>query len=518
MKNQTKVKGIRAFFRIFSSLSVAGFAAALFIFFIGWFAPVSAQSPGPIKPAPVKIVRSPDQPSGGGLKASGFVWTEEEMRRAIPVPTENNLQDLTNLPMGIPDGPPGWAPSFPPKGLNLPALTSGKNLFPSLDGTYENPNDYSLFPFRATGKVFFTDGVTPHLCSAAVIGDYAVWTAGHCVHPGNGDPNKWYTNWIFIPAFKNLGAENYGVWIASYMYTTNQWFEHADARYDFAVAIVSSPQPQYSGMKIKDVVGSLGFAYNQPLQQPRLAIGYPTNFQGGFRQIITEASTAFTDTAFTPPAPVGITSTMRAGASGGPWMINFSIGEVGGANLLNGSFSYFASTGEDRTYSPYFGDDAKALYDCAIQSTPDRKTCGNEADLVLTQAASSLLVLTGDPLTYTLAIYNQGSLTATNVIITDVLPLAVSLRDAGLPGGSCGAADAGGGGNTVVTCTLGMLPRWTSITATLAVTMPLQVGEVTNIASVISDQPDKTPLDNLNRQVTVMVLDPYRSFFPFIAH
>ena len=200
MQNRTKVKSIRSFVCIFGSMLFAVLAVALIIGLLGSFTPAAAQPAEPAKPAQVMIVRSPDQPSGGGLKASGFVWTEEEMRRAIPVPTENNSQDLTNLPMGIPDGPPGWAPSVPPKGMNLPALTSGKNLFPSLDGTYENSNDYSLFPFRATGKVFFTHDNIPHLCSAAVIGDYAVWTAGHCVHPGNGNPNEWYTNWIFIPA------------------------------------------------------------------------------------------------------------------------------------------------------------------------------------------------------------------------------------------------------------------------------------------------------------------------------
>ncbi len=94
MKNQTKVKGIGAFFRIFSSLSVAGFAAALFIFFIGWFAPVSAQSPDPKKPAPVKIIRSPDQPSGGGPQS---FWIRMDGRRNAQGYTRPDGEQLTGF-------------------------------------------------------------------------------------------------------------------------------------------------------------------------------------------------------------------------------------------------------------------------------------------------------------------------------------------------------------------------------------------------------------------------------------
>ena len=90
------------------------------------------------------------------------------------------------------------------------------------DSTYFNPNSYSLFPYRAVGRVYFIEAGQAYACSASVIGEYAVWTAGHCVHPGDGDPSAWHTNWIFIPAYKD-GARPYGVWQAAYLYTTNQW-------------------------------------------------------------------------------------------------------------------------------------------------------------------------------------------------------------------------------------------------------------------------------------------------------
>jgi uncharacterized repeat protein (TIGR01451 family) len=237
-------------------------------------------------------------------------------------------------------------------------------------------------------------------------------------------------------------------------------------------------------------------------------MGYPVPTFGGEKQVITSASTAFSDPNYTTsPIPVGIASLMQGGASGGPWMLNYAITTNPGYNLLNGNNSYIY-TGYDYIFSPYFGDAAKTMYDCATQSTPAHRTCGNEADLVLTQDARRW-VPPDEVFTYTIAIQNQGGLDANNLVLTDTLGLGTSLITASLPGGNC----AGLGHQ--ISCTLALFPRWTTITATLAVTSPLQSGLTVNLAGAHSDQNDFTPQDNIGVTLYVAVGTP--TFLPMIG-
>ena len=65
----------------------------------------------------------------------------------------------------------------------------------------------------AHGKVFFTDSGVNYVCSGTALtsgNKSVVWTAGHCVNEG---PGAYYTNWAFVPAYKD-GARPYGTWAA----------------------------------------------------------------------------------------------------------------------------------------------------------------------------------------------------------------------------------------------------------------------------------------------------------------
>lgn len=494
----------RGFFLLLASLLSGLLLTGLF----GALVSVAAQQPQPLPSLQVKIVSSPALSEGNtSEQAPETIWTDDLLRQAKPYPMPQ-IQPGRDLLSAAPDGPAGWAPAVPPGGPEQDFLRGlrGLEIAAPQDSTYVNPYSYSLFPFRAVGRVFFIWDGSAYACSASVIGEYAIWTAGHCVHPGNGDPNGWYTNWIFIPAYKD-NLRPYGTWSAAYIYTTDQWMNNEDIRYDFGVVIVKP----LNGKTIRQTVGSLGFAWNQAVDQPRTAMGYPlkpSSLFDGQKQVISSASYVFTDSNFTdpPPYPIGMPSLMQEGASGGPWMLNHAITTTAGYNLLNGGNSYIYRSLE-AIYSPYFGAVSKTMYDCATQSTLTHRTCGNEAELVLTQSARST-VRQGEAFTYTLAIQNQGALSGAHFVLTDTLGLGTSLISARLPGGSCSSL------GRQVFCTLALLPRWSTITATLAVTAPQKIGATVNLAGARTDQNDFTPQDNVGVPLTVIV--GKTMFFPVI--
>jgi uncharacterized repeat protein (TIGR01451 family) len=485
---------------LFLGLLLSGLFSSLFS--------AAAQIPEPPAPLQVQIVSSPARPdeAAQALEEAAF-WTDEMLRKAKPYPMPTGHSGLERLP-GAPDGPAGWAPSVPPeeagRGEAVTGLAGRVNAAPE-DGTYFNPNSYTLFPFRAVGRVFFMIGADLYACSASVIGDYAIWTAGHCVHPGDGSPNGWYTHWIFIPAYKD-NVRPYGTWPAYYTYTTDQWMNSQDVRYDYAVVIVKP----LNGLTIRQTVGALGFTWNQALNQPRVAMGYPMDPQPDFngeRQVVTSAASAFSDTNQLSPYPIGIVSRMQFGASGGPWMLNHAIDNNPAHNLLNGNSSYLY-TGHDYIFSPYFGEVAKTMYLCAAQSTPTHRTCGNEADLAVTQSARRW-VLPGQAFTYTIAVLNQGALDANHLVLTDTIGLGASFITASLPGGNCTRL------GQQVSCTLAFIPRWTTISATLVVSSPLQSGTTVNLAGAHSDQNDFSTQDNARVAYSVAVGTP--TFLPMIG-
>ena len=82
----------------------------------------------------------------------------------------------------------------------------------------------------AHGKVFFTDSGVNYVCSGTALtsgNESVVWTAGHCVNEG---PGAYYTNWAFVPAYKD-GARPYGTWAARTLLTTSSWRTGGDFGY-----------------------------------------------------------------------------------------------------------------------------------------------------------------------------------------------------------------------------------------------------------------------------------------------
>ena len=123
------------------------------------------------------------------------------------------------------------------------------------------------------------------------------------------------------------------------------------------------------------------------------------------------------------------------------------------------------------------------------------------ADLSVTKTASPNPVLPGGTVTYLITVTNNGPSVATNVIVSDPVPLGATLQSATpSAGGSCTTG-------AVVTCTFPSLAVSASATVTIAVTAPAQ-GSLTNTVVVSSNVPDLTPANNTATTVTQVGVGP----------
>jgi hypothetical protein len=314
---------------------------------------------------------------GIDFTSSAETWTLARMEAAQPYP----LPDVDQLPQtpaafNVIDQEPIYLPSVPPAAGTEsepsgddPALPSELSItgyeYPAPFTRYENFDSYQVFPYSTIGVLFFTQRGTDYRCSATVVGENAVWTAGHCVHDGSGEQEGWSDDVFFVPAYKD-GVEPYGRWSYFDLATRVAWFNGGDLRFDIGGVILN---PNGSSQSVQDVVGSLGFAYNLSSNQHWFNIAYPSEppFDGNMMQICAGSFARYATSSQTP-IPVGMGCDMTKGSSGGAWIINFS-GSSGSTNYVNGNNS-FRYTGFDKEiYSPYFGDAAKDLLDFISSDT-----------------------------------------------------------------------------------------------------------------------------------------------------
>lgn len=280
---------------------------------------------------------------------------------SIPVAKENLVQ---------PGAEPVFIPSIPPNNSQPGDPTAGETSiqtgqstavydYPAPYTRFENFDSYQVFPYSTIGVLFFTQRGTDYRCSAAVVGENALWTAGHCVHYGSGESEGWSENVVFVPAYK-AGTEPYGRWDYFDLVTRVAWYSDGDLRFDIGGVILD---PNLAQQSVQDVVGSLGFAYNLNPNQHWFNIGYPSDspFDGKTMQICA-GSFARNATNVASPMPVGMGCDMTQGSSGGPWIIDFG-GPAGGTNYLNGNNSFRYTGFGEEIYSPSFGDAAKDLLD-----------------------------------------------------------------------------------------------------------------------------------------------------------
>jgi V8-like Glu-specific endopeptidase len=188
------------------------------------------------------------------------------------------------------------------------------------------------YPYGTVGKLFFTiPGQGDYVCSASVLRPRVVLTAGHCVHSGTSA--GFYTNWLFIPAFRD-GTAPYQSWPWAYVITTSTWATGGGTvpnAADYAIIEVQDVSVSGTVRRIGDVVGYLGYQTLSLAGNHAHLLGYPCNLDSCQKQhqVTAEAYRSVS------PNNVEYGSDMRGGSSGGPWVQNFGLpadGQTGGVN------------------------------------------------------------------------------------------------------------------------------------------------------------------------------------------
>ena len=221
-------------------------------------------------------------------------------------------------------------------------------------------NGNNSYPLSTIGRVFLTNAAGQNLsCSGTAVvsnNSSVVDTAGHCLYLYG----SWMRNVIFCPQYEH-GNTPFGCWAGRDLEVPADWINARpnDYHHDFGMIIVASNN---EGL-LTDVVGGVGWAYNQPANQTFYAYGYPAAppFDGQTRKSC-EGSIG-TTWQHGGGNVVSIPCGMTGGSSGGPWFI-----QINGNLYLNGHNDFISGLRPGQMFSPYYDDTWYALYDKAQQT------------------------------------------------------------------------------------------------------------------------------------------------------
>lgn len=265
-------------------------------------------------------------------RIAGF-WTATRMRNATPLDTLARTKRVSGT---VRRGLAAQAPASLPTAVGGSWTGGGKVT-------------------HTAGRVFFTYAGQAASCSGDAVTSHnrsTVITAGHCVKLDG----KWHTNWVFVPGYHD-GKAPYGKWTAKQTLTTPQWKAAEDLKYDVGAAVVN----RRGGRALTSVVGGQGIAFGQKRDQTMYDFGYPaeTPYDG------TKLTYCSGDTVDDPlgSGDLGMACTMNGGSSGGPWFLKFN--EKTGTGVQNSVNSFKYTFLPTHMFGPYFGADAKRLYDKA---------------------------------------------------------------------------------------------------------------------------------------------------------
>ncbi len=269
-------------------------------------------------------------------------WTPERMASAIP--GDALLADNASV---LPD----------PLGLGLGGAEARRTQTQKV----QHPKSK---PWRAHGKVFFTLGSVPYVCSGTSIKsrtESLVVTAGHCIY---SEADGYAESFMFAPAYDG-GEAPFGEWTAKKLKATPQWEANEKINYDVGMATVS----KLNGKKLADRVGKRGIAFNKGRNVRFDAIGYPAEgkYEPGDKMYHCDGPAQGTDNGQGSPAPTRIDCDMTGGSSGGGWVVGDRVNSVV-------SYGYECGVGplplpipcnnpeEGKLFGPYFGSEIKQLY------------------------------------------------------------------------------------------------------------------------------------------------------------
>ncbi|WP_405140526.1 hypothetical protein OG589_26565 [Sphaerisporangium sp. NBC_01403] len=210
---------------------------------------------------------------------------------------------------------------------------------------------------RTTGRVFLTLRGVDYVCSASAVrsrNQDVVVTAGHCAKDGSG---TWAENWTFVPAYEP-GRQPYGVFTARRMFVPEPWSESGDDSYDLGMVAVNPS----GGSHLNEAVGGQEIGFNVPRGGRAFGFGFPADPPYDGRRLIYCAGDLHHD-PHSQTRDQGMRCDLTAGSSGGPWLSSFD--PATGQGVLTSVSSFKYSDDDGTMYGPYFGDQAKRLFDTA---------------------------------------------------------------------------------------------------------------------------------------------------------
>ncbi|UYB42732.1 peptidase [Streptomyces sp. Je 1-4] len=279
----------------------------------------------------------------------GAFWTADRMRAAAPLdlatPTKRSA---AAVPRSAPLKVAPTLPRLPKAGPLLPGS------LPQAGGPWTGGGAV----VKTTGRVFFTYQGRNASCSGDAVtsgNKSTVITAGHCVKL----QGAWHTNWVFVPGYQD-GQAPYGKWPASKTLATPQWTASEDINFDVGAAVVAP----LDGKKLTDVVGGQGLSFNSGYNKATYAFGFPAAAPYDGSKLIYCSGNTIKDPLFSNDH--GLSCNMTGGSSGGPWFTSFD--EKTGTGLQTSVNSFGYQFLPNTMFGPYFGDDAKNLYNKAQTS------------------------------------------------------------------------------------------------------------------------------------------------------
>jgi V8-like Glu-specific endopeptidase len=214
---------------------------------------------------------------------------------------------------------------------SIGAHYTSTRVFPMFTGTAAPFSADRAYPYITIGKLFFTIGRDPYVCSASVIQHRIVATAGHCVHSGTSA--GFHNNWVFVPAFRD-GTAPLLTWNWRAAIVTNTWASGGGGvpnAADYAMIEFGDQRINGRAFALGDLTGWLGWQTRSLSANHTSKLGYPCNLDS-CQKMQNVTSGAFRNTS---PNNVEYGSDAEGGSSGGPWVQNFQQLQSGGASGQN---------------------------------------------------------------------------------------------------------------------------------------------------------------------------------------
>ena len=210
----------------------------------------------------------------------------------------------------------------------------------------------TIYPYRASGRLFFKIGTSSFVCSASLIKRGVIVTAAHCV--ADFGTNRFHTNFQFIAGYRN-GVAPFGVQTALEAVALTSYLNGTDpcaqrgviCQDDVAAIVLSSNVGNSTGFY---GFGVNGFGFTGSGLTHITQIGYPVCLDNGN---LMERNDAQGSRSASLSNNTVIGSLMCGGSSGGPWLVNFGqrpalTGTTSGTspnpNIVVGTTSWQSST------------------------------------------------------------------------------------------------------------------------------------------------------------------------------